>query len=175
MRPHWGEVCFLLRLLVWRSLGYDDDGLELYFTNPDTKEFVHQSQDQGLSIFERSMNEAEPLPRGHTKEYKTDLCDKLKQLINSRLLKKPKTIIVLTDGLWEGNPSEDGIREIIELKMRLKAGVSRPDVERTSSQLERLTALSKTRPFTIQFISFGHEQQGLQRMAAPDDGIKGCP
>lgn len=178
MLPHWGEACFLLRVLVWRSLGYDDDGMELYFTNPDTKECVRQSRDQQLSDFEKAMDDAEPLSEG----CKTNLCHKLTDIINpyvaqSQSAKKPKakTIIVLTDGIWQGDRSEDAIRDIIELNMRTLAGISRAEVQSTTTQLHRLTTLSRTRPFTIQFISFGHDKQGLEHMASLDDNMKEYP
>ncbi|KAJ4385511.1 hypothetical protein N0V93_009939 [Gnomoniopsis smithogilvyi] len=169
MLPHWGEVCFLLHNLIWRSLGYDEDGMEVYYTNPDTKAC---RIDQDLTDFDKYMDDAEPLPHGHKKEYKTNLCFRLDRLISSDRSSKPKTIIVLTDGLWEGNPSEDAIQQIIELKIRLLAGVSQAE---TNTQHDRLTALARTRPFTIQFISFGHDKQGLERMAALDDDITDYP
>lgn len=180
MLPHWGEAFYLLRTLVWRSLGYDDDGMDLYFTNPDTKERVRQNKNQDVSKFEQAMNAAEPSP---DRNVATNLCPKLTEIINEYVTHspaaqkpKPKTIIVLTDGIWRGDLTDDGIREIIETNMRSLAGINRADVlSDLTPTSSALSELSKTRPFTIQFISFGHDEKGIDRMAALDDNSSQYP
>src|SRR5687767_1991348 len=124
MAKHWREVKYLLNVLVWRTLGYDDDGLELYFTNPDTKACVLPSPDQDVNNFMEALREARPK---EGERVKTDIARALDKLLQRNrkqererravtngnagfqkpLEERKKTIIILTDAIWEGSPFDE--------------------------------------------------------------------
>ncbi|KAI8211298.1 hypothetical protein K4K48_008698 [Colletotrichum sp. SAR 10_66] len=70
--------------------------------------------------------------------------------------RKKQTLIILTDGLWEGSDTLN-------------------DVETTISEfiknLKKDLRKSQLRWFTIQFVSFGSDDRALQRLQSLDDEL----
>ncbi|KAK3392807.1 kinase-like domain-containing protein [Podospora didyma] len=168
MERHWREATHLLRILVWRSLGYDDDGMELYFTNPDTRVLVKAAKNQDVMDFVSAMNKARPNQPGQ-RGSKTNLDTKLQEIIShyttakrSSAKEKRKTIIILTDGIWEGMSDDELQTRMLETLRRL-ADLHREDVTKT---------LEDIRPITFQFVAFGDNQKALDRMRRLDDDME---
>ncbi|KAI1339834.1 hypothetical protein F5Y15DRAFT_415753 [Xylariaceae sp. FL0016] len=173
MHSQWSEATFVLRVLVWRSLGYDEDGMELYFTDPSTAAGVSQTTSQTLEGFMREMRKAKPRPPGPN-THQTDITIKLNELFlqyakdkgNSNKQERPKTIIVLTDGAWEALPSENDIKAFQGCFNLL---LDRLGIGGTSPRKSLLEDFSRTRPVTIQFVAFGSNPDRQGRMKRLDD------
>ncbi|KAK1579742.1 uncharacterized protein LY79DRAFT_334052 [Colletotrichum navitas] len=185
MVPHWAQVTYLLEVLVWRSLGYDDNGMELYFTNPDTNPKATIGGSQQLKHFRRAMELANPaVAKSPAEVVETTIVPELTRIINSytraKTSKSPprkKTIIILTDGIWKGMRMEHTIDVYLkstfnELK-DLHGDLSYIPPGKSHEQVD----ISKIRPVTIQFVRFGYDQNAIERLRRLDDDMRyyGCP
>lgn len=157
MLPHWSHATYLIRILTWRALGYDEDGMELYFT--ETSDRVQQKKDQSNGQFVNAMKKAKPTL---TNDWSPNrILEKLSTILGdpSRVQQnRPKTIIILTDGVWEGLPKDDAVDELITYHLRLLP-------EDVRSQFPE-------RPITFQFISFGYNKEALERLRRLDDDLE---
>ena len=90
---------------------------------------------------------------------------------------RKKTIIILTDGVWEGMAGEYELDDCIKFLFRQVANQHKGDrtsklpedglpEEETDQQI-----LERIRPVTIQFVAFGQDKPGLERMKRLDDHI----
>lgn len=190
MASWWVQATELLEVLVWRALGYDDDGMELYFTNPDTKpkatidSVTAQSVKKAVKKYTKAMELAEPMALGPT-ACKTTIIPQLERIINDYSMAKAskkteerkKTIIVLTDGRWEGMHNEYSVdiylRSAFHGLRDLHGDV--PYIE--GGHLQTGTDISKIRPVTIEFVQFGNDRRATERLRRLDDDMKlyGCP
>ncbi|EFQ30215.1 uncharacterized protein GLRG_05359 [Colletotrichum graminicola M1.001] len=172
-------------VLVWRSLGYDDNGMELYFTNPDTNPKATMWGSQQLKHFTKAMELANPAVTKFPAEVvETAIVPELTRIINSytraKTSKSPprkKTIIILTDGIWKGMKMEHTIDVYLkstfnELK-DLHGDLSYIPPGKSHEQAD----ISKIRPVTIQFVQFGDDQDAKERLRRLDDDMRlyGCP
>ena len=153
--------------------------MELYFTDPDTdaKASIQtkarlsgfpslsgrlQTRNQSVEDFISAMGKAEPKPSAS----KTNMTVSLMELFNgymkermSSAKERPKTIIILTDGIWAGMNDDGELDKLIRHQLGLLAGY-------------HTTNLKETRPVTIQFVAFGSDPAGLRRMKRLDDEIR---
>ncbi|CCF32620.1 hypothetical protein CH063_04970 [Colletotrichum higginsianum] len=187
MASHWLQVTHLLEVLVWRSLGYDDNGMELYFTDPDTdpRATVTESCLQQVEDFTKAMMFAQPdEPKSPTQAVNTTIVPELARIINrytrAKASKRPprkKTIIILTDGIWNGMQMEHTIdiylRSIIHELRDLHGDLSYIRPGKSQEQVD----ISTIRPVTIQFVQFGHDMNAVERLRRLDDDMRlyGCP
>ncbi|CAJ2502780.1 Uu.00g101740.m01.CDS01 [Anthostomella pinea] len=144
MLTYWKLATNLVEVLAWCALGCDDDGMELYSTNPESKAQVKQKKNQEVGQFVKAMNSGKPSL--NAPQPKTTIIPALRRILTSyeeASQPKNKTIIVLTDGVWE-DIIEDGV-----------------DTER----------LSQSRPMTFQFIRFDHDPVGMERLRRLDDDM----
>lgn len=133
----------------------DKDGLDLLFTIGNTHDLNDIKGDNIQQKFERSMAQAcrEIEQRDHT-----DMADTLRKRFDAYInIKKKQTLIILTDGLWEGGAAskddvEDAVKEFV-----LNLTKKRKKMEK--------------RWFTIQFISFGDDPAALERLEKLDDKL----
>jgi hypothetical protein len=158
MCQHWSHACYLIRILAWRALGYDEDGMELYFTDPRTAEHVKQRKDQDVNEFVNAMKRAKPTPRmvQNPSGIVNALSDILRPLLQTQQF-RPKTVLILTDGKWEGLSSDTAVDELIR---------------RSLAQLPGSANTISSRPITFQFISFGYDKAALERLRRLDDDIQ---
>jgi hypothetical protein len=185
MERHWGEAMYLLKVLTWRSLGYDSDGMELYFTDPDTKFSVKPGKNQSVGDFVRAMDEARPKRRASKTDVKTDVYPKLQEIMlhyiqmrTSSVREKPKTVIILTDGVWEGMPREDDLDSWMEQNLYRVADQLRKDIldQPNQGMMTWQELLEKSRPITFEFVFFGWDPNGARRMVRLDEiGKRGLP
>lgn len=170
----WKHASYLLRILVWRSLGYDKDGMELLFTTGDPslglKPKQKKKQAQKLDDFTKKMDEAKPKPDGQAK---TDMKASLEEILGSHMrqhregqtMRRELTVLVLTDGLWDANDEYDVDEYLVSFIRTNKAswGWNGPDKQ------------SRRRPISIQFIRFGHHPKAIARLRRLDDELKNRP
>ncbi|KAK7753926.1 hypothetical protein SLS62_004024 [Diatrype stigma] len=136
--------------------GYDEDGMELYFTNPDTPTSVQQDPEQGVEDFVKAMRNGKP--QEDTPRHESGIIPALMRILTSyseAIEKKPKTILILTDGIW--------------------AGILDGDVDtfiKSQIKVLRLGSSAHSRPVTFQFIRFGHDPTGMERLRRLDDDMK---
>lgn len=187
MAHHWKQATDLLEVLVWRSLGYDDSGVEIRFTDPDTssRAKVKESSTHTVRQFTEAMKSASPKlpsPTSPTR-IKTNMIPSLERIINdyttgmtsAKSKPRKRTIIVLTDGIWEGMNIEytldvhltstfQVLRDLHGDLPYITPGCARGDI-------------SMIRPITIQFVQFGADPNATARLRRLDDEMKlyGCP
>ncbi|KAJ0340081.1 hypothetical protein COL922a_003717 [Colletotrichum nupharicola] len=180
MVNHWEEATHLLEVLVWRSLGYDDNGMELYFTDPDTDPSakVKESRNQTLKEFTDAMKAAEPKTRRGS-EVLTTIQPKLERIINqysrakaSKTEPRKKTIIVLTDGIWKRTHNEFTLDTYLMSTLS-----SLRDLHGDLAYYERGQStgpcdIAEIRPVTIQFVQFGDDPRAANRLRRLDDDLK---
>ncbi|CAJ2504353.1 Uu.00g117470.m01.CDS01 [Anthostomella pinea] len=189
MLDHWGEAKYLLRVLVWRSLGYDDDGMELYFTDPKTTAKVSRRKTQIVENFMSAMDQAKPRPRGRG-EHRTHLLLKLSDIVNdyaskkynSAIREKAKTIIIFTDGVWEDQGEVETTIENWYDRLRMRSLHTSSNSTHQDQAVRADTPqgireassshFAESRPITFQFVAFGHDAEGIDRMKRLDDNFQ---
>ncbi|KAH8590339.1 hypothetical protein B0O99DRAFT_635265 [Bisporella sp. PMI_857] len=132
--------------------------MDLRFTNGFVT--VNKKDDPKSFITAMKNPDATPSPTMHT-----DIRDKLSEIIQDHLRdaenqkrwnSKPKylTLIIFTDGIWQGTPVKEQVRrKIIEL------------VTRTMEVIGEL----KLRPVSIEFVQFGNDVDAMYRLKALDN------
>ncbi|KAK1528151.1 hypothetical protein CPAR01_12709 [Colletotrichum paranaense] len=185
MREHWDQATFILGGLVWRSLGYDENGMELCFTNPDTNPAAHirESPKQEVETFTDAMKLAKPSSNDKM-SVETMIVPELARIINdysramiSRRRPKKKTIIVLTDGVWNGMHIPNTLDEHLKAVFQLLRDLHKDLPLRNSPHNQGQEDIEKIRPITIQFVRFGTNEIGKERLRHLDDDLTnyGCP
>ncbi|KAK7444685.1 hypothetical protein Landi51_08497 [Colletotrichum acutatum] len=185
MREHWDQATFILGGLVWRSLGYDENGMELCFTNPDTNPAAHirESPKQEVETFTEAMKLAKPSSNDKM-PVETMIVPELARIINdysramiSKRRPKKKTIIVLTDGVWNGMHIPNTLDEHLKAVFQLLRDLHKDLPLRNSPHNQGQEDIEKIRPITIQFVRFGTNELGKERLRHLDDDLTnyGCP
>lgn len=187
MARFWKHASYLLRILVWRSLGYDDDGMELIFTKGDSclglkpqvkkPKWYHKADDQKpkeqeLEDFTKRMDEARPKQDGNVK---TDMKASLESILGAHMkihlddhvMNRGLTILVLTDGLWAAN-DEDTVEEYLVTFIK----TNKAHWERSQDAPDYVNL---RRPISIQFIRFGHDPKAIARLQRLDNELQYRP
>lgn len=97
-------------------------------------------------------------PQDDTARHESGIIPALMRILTSyseALEKKPKTILILTDGIWAGVPDGD-VDTFIKSQIKVL----------------RLGSSAHSRPVTFQFIRFGHDLAGMERLRRLDDDMK---
>jgi hypothetical protein len=163
MRPFWSEVTFLLPILVLKAKHQDPDGPDFFFTC--SKDNLRKTED--VRKVQRKLKEAAPRDN-----VKTDMAASLLTLFEdyfrrwrmynsgqTNIEPRFETIIVLTDGLWEGmRHSQRVLEEVRNFYGNFKKTVGR-DLD------------AKTRELSIQFVQFGNNANAEARLRRLDDGM----
>ncbi|KAK7714954.1 hypothetical protein SLS63_011550 [Diaporthe eres] len=174
MANFWKHATYLLRVLVWRSLKLDEDGMELVFTTgkPDLGlEPKGKGRKQKPESFVKKMDDARPDPQGGvTTNMKVSLEMILGKHMKDNLdsqgetLKRGLTILVLTDGLWAAN-DDNHVDEYLANFIKTNTATRGWDGNSPDDQIRR-------RPIGIQFIRFGHYPEAIRRLQRLDDELK---
>ncbi|KAF5010237.1 hypothetical protein FDECE_3596 [Fusarium decemcellulare] len=156
MRKMLNEVSKTADALLWILKDIDFEGVELRFTSDPTR----RHPGMFLPIWRRS---TDTLVRKIRDWFKADEADRfcnmelsLDNIFNDDKavdLKRPTSVLILTDGIWEGGD---------ELGGGLEANISR-----VVKQMEK-KGIPRT-GFTIQFVSFGNDPAGISRLKYLDD------
>ena len=157
----WDEATVALDVLIKKAAGQDKDGVDLSFTCGGSK----LTNQKGSSKIMSAMNQARPDgPMGTNmgtnmgKALGTILSDYLSALEVAKAHKrKGLTLIVLTDGRWEGMANKAGVED---------------KVVHFLEKLGDLTGHIKDRLASIEFIQFGHDQDATHRLRHLDGELK---
>ncbi|KAL2874726.1 hypothetical protein SGCOL_010100 [Colletotrichum sp. CLE4] len=187
MRKWWSSVIDLLEVMVWRALAYDDDGMEMYFTNPDTnpRAIVRGSKSQSAKDFTKALEFAEPeAANSPTSAVETTIIPELERIINdytraktSKDEPRKKTIIVLTDGIWQGMHDEYTVDTYLRSTFHCLRDLHGDLTYIQPGQPHSRKDVSEIRPVTIQFVQFGDNKKAGERLRRLDDDLAkyGCP
>ncbi|KAJ8119559.1 hypothetical protein ONZ43_g3515 [Nemania bipapillata] len=182
MRSFWGHATYLLKVLVMRSIGYDDNGMELRFTNETEEKWrLRPKKKQTKDDFLRKMGEASPNKRKNVVS-KTDMSASLSLILEEHLrnnsdgskLKRHLTILVLTDGLWEQNREYAVDDYLVTYIKKIPEENWEPEIPPGTSSPSNKPA-SRPRPISIQFIRFGHHPKAIERLDRLDNQLKDRP
>jgi hypothetical protein len=153
MKPYWSQVRLTLETLAYVVKSFDQDGMELMFSN-SSKKAQHKNRGSMLNSFNKITPTGQ---RGMTLALQEILnqCDAdttplAKQFRRRR--NKGFSVYVLTDGVWEGREDASSrLCKVINYAM---------------------TKLTTTVDIGIQFIQFGNDALGTERLKRLDDGWK---
>ncbi|KAL8772818.1 MAG: hypothetical protein Q9209_002163 [Squamulea sp. 1 TL-2023] len=166
MKPHWAGTKYLLRTLVHKVAGQDENGLDLSFTMGPQK---LENEKSNSSKWEKIMKEAEPMSEART-DMKTPLHEILKSYlehvthVRQRKHRQPSTtyrrltLIILTDGIWAGMGNKQNAVNHIIVNMVKKIQVQIGDLV--------------DRPISIEFVQFGNDQEATYRLRRLDTGME---
>ncbi|KAL1860453.1 hypothetical protein Daus18300_009227 [Diaporthe australafricana] len=173
MARFWNHATYLLRVMVWRSLKWDEDGMDLLFTTGRSelglKPKAKKGSRQKPEDFVKKMDSAKPSPDG---QVKTDMTVSLELILGQHMrdyrdgetLKRGLTILVLTDGLWGANDDND-VDDYLANFIKNNKATRGWDGSQPGDQCRR-------RPIGIQFIRFGHHPEAISRLQRLDDELK---
>jgi hypothetical protein len=162
MKAHWDEAIYLIETLAMKAAGQDKDGMDLFFTcGPVQLKSCNRPKD-----FADAMRVAGALPKDNVH---TDITKKLFKILDDykkeielerrahyKKVVKNLTVIVLTDGLWNGMMgTQDRLYDMIVTFIK---------------ELGLLMNLSN-RPVSIGFIQFGHDPAATLRLQRLDNDI----
>ena len=156
MIPYWYQASFLLETLVMKAVGQDENGMDLSFTSGSVRV---ENQKKGYQ-FVSAMRKAYPHPQMRTnmKAALENIFSTYMQEFQGKPLKrKDLTLIVLTDGIWDGmmdkNEVENKVVDFIE-------------------QLRKKSDYLKERSVSIEFIQFGNDTEATYRLRQLDRNPK---
>ncbi|KAK8134175.1 hypothetical protein PG984_006187 [Apiospora sp. TS-2023a] len=155
MKPYWPAMRVALETLATMIEVYDKDGLDLEFTIGKSHNTSGASVSKLLRKFDKARDESMQ-PRNPSMT-RTDMAMIFAQIFSEYLkdTSKAMTLIVLSDGVWEGTRSDETMEKaIVEF-------LSNAAIEEKPSHL---------RWFSIEFVSFG--QAGQRRLEELDDGLE---
>ncbi|GAW17183.1 hypothetical protein ANO14919_066360 [Xylariales sp. No.14919] len=183
MKSFWRHATYVLKVLVMRSLGYDDNGMELRFTDElDEKWRLSPKKRQSRDDFLKKMSDADPNRRKNNIS-KTDMSaslslileDHLRKNSDGRKLKRHLTILVLTDGLWEKNNNEMDVDDyLVTFIKKIPEENWEPETPLEAS-IANNKPPSRPRPISIQFIRFGYHPDAIARLDRLDNHLKDRP
>ncbi|KAK8077667.1 serine/threonine protein kinase [Apiospora saccharicola] len=155
MKPYWPAMRVALETLATMTGSHDKDGLDLEFTIGKSHNTSGASVSKLLRKFDKARDEA-LRPRDNSKTG-TDMATILDQIFSKYLSNtiKPMTLIVLSDGLWEGTTSD------VDVETSIVEFLKNDAIKKHSSN---------SRWFSIEFVSFG--QAGLKKLEALDDDLE---
>jgi hypothetical protein len=161
MGPHWYRAKYLLETLLLKAAGQDEDGMDLSFTSGN----VRVEGKTGESKFLAAMDKTDAKPR---KGMPTNMTTRLGEILFKYILEAEKaksktqtcknlTLIVLTDGLWDGMENKNQVYDMIVT---------------FAKKLEGITGYLNVRPLSIEFIQFGDDFGATSRLRRLDDGLQ---
>ncbi|KAH7171388.1 kinase-like domain-containing protein [Dactylonectria macrodidyma] len=156
MKTHWNKVAMVLLALAMKIGPLDKDGLDLVYTIGE-RHCLNNVKGQKIETkFQQSVDNA--YWDIDDVNDQTDMAATLSRIFDDYLkdTSRRQTLLILTDGLWEGSRQtddvEDKIRDFVnDLKTKLR--------------------LYESRWFSIQFISFGDNEEKLNRLQGLDDTL----
>jgi len=154
MKEHWAVVTEVLITLAMKIGPLDKDGLDLWYAI-GSQHNLQEIKGWGIpKTFKSSMqNAGEEI--NHM--YKTNMTESLARIFDTYTdTRKKMTLIVLTDGLWEGCANEDDVEKLIA-----------SFITKLNPKLKKW----ESRWFSIQFVSFGGNLRALGRLQKLDDNM----
>ena len=163
MEPHWASARFLLKTLVLKATGQDDNGLDLGFTCTQNR-LVNQKSSSNK--WDKIMISERPSQGAHTNmnillgEIFTGYLESVREASQQQQAKNHRnlTLIILTDGLWTGMGGNHSALNDLIVNF----------VKQVTSYLGEF----KSRPVSFQFIQFGSDADASYRLRQLDSGMK---
>jgi hypothetical protein len=163
MKDWWFQATYLLETLVWKTEGLDENGMDLLFTFDS----VTLENQKDHKIFAKSMKQSGAKPKSG---WHTDMSLKLGRILDdyyhtyklrpgSDKVKK-LTLIILTDGKWDGmthNP--EAVADVI-------VAFAKKMERHTSGLLGK-----RERRVSIEFVQFGNDLDATARLRRLDDDL----
>ena len=153
----------LLEVLVMKAKGLDPDGMDLSFTTGPVR--VTNKNDE--KVFTEAMDKYDARPNGMTH---TDMSTPLSDILSTYLADsrnrrsnstgdngRKLTIIIFTDGKWEGMNSKTQVDETIIA---------------FSQALEKEVGTLQKRLVSIEFVQFGNDPDASHRLRHLDNDLK---
>lgn len=167
MTPYWFEATYLLETLILKARGQDKNGMDLTFTSGPTKVENREGRTNKLSKdpFVSAMKDHNARPRkdihANMRQALGDILDKYvndarkQKRMGSHV--KSLTLLVLTDGKWEGMIDKWGVKDLIITFVH---------------NLREVVGDLKLRPVSIEFIQFGDDEDASYRLWVLDNHLK---
>jgi hypothetical protein len=158
MSKHWGLVAETMKALLSLIRDLDDDGFEIRFTCDSSHSFFGRNSGARL---EKSLQLERPRSDMHT-DMRMVLGEIFDEYVRRKLPysmssnHRNMTIIVLTDGVWDGMADPRHVRGKIVRFVRRVRDIRGDFVER---------------PVSIQFIQFGNDPQAVRMLQYLDDDL----
>lgn len=161
MKNFWDDAKRVLETLLMKARGLDEDGMDLSFTLGS----CHVDGRDGERQFMRTMNSDDAIPMDGMH---TDMARVLQEILDNYLQPPKKsnsrnknlTLIVLTDGIWQGTLDKNLVTKVVVDFCKA--------LEETRGKSIRLE-----RPVSIEFIQFGRDIDATARLRYLDDGLAG--
>ena len=152
MESCWAQADFLLETLVRKIGKLDKDGMDLYFTLGGAQ--LERTTD--YKKFKKKM-ESEAPQQGPG--FHTDMESAIGKVLSKALktmksTKKDLTLLIFTDGLWQGTENKEAINDIIVSAVK---------------DAEKINGPYRKRTLTFQFVRFGQDEEALERLQYLDD------
>ena len=159
MARWWDDAIEALNVLVEKVAGQDKDGVDLSFTNGRVK----LTNQKGGTKIKAAMKEAQPdrlVGTNMSKALGDILSDYYSYVLERR--KAPKkfkglTVIVLTDGIWEGMTNKAGVEDTVVNFLE---------------NLGDLIGHTMDRLATIELIQFGHDKDATHMLEQLEGNLK---
>lgn len=158
MLPHWDNLKTTLLALAMKVGSLDKDGLDLVYTCGDTNNVQGAKGWDIPKAFEQSIDRARSIMDQNDKTNIEETLSKCFDSHSATNMSPRRTLIVLTNGLWEGSKDWDSAEK---------------EIARYVDTLRKNLRKREKRWFTIQFISFGQDQKALERLQELDDNLHG--
>ena len=159
MRPYWGDVCNVLRVLAYMVKGSDDDGMDLYFTISSIKHNSKKATGLHNQIRGKQLQGTSDIGLRLSiilDDYKASLRQPTPKRLSflgraKRRVRKGLSVYILTDAVWQphsdaGQPIESLVRTLVELD-------------------------SPQKQVGIQFIRFGNDPESIEKLRHLDSGL----
>ena len=155
MIRHWPVTEFVAQTLGMKVAGLDEDGIDVKFTINGKKFNKERLRGlSGLNQLNSVLNEARPeQPPDEDAREATDMNSTLRDIFSNywkRGFQKATTVVVLTDGVWEGSLSNTANEAIVEF----------------TREVQNHKRRFPPRHFTIGFVRFG---EGIEEKAKLQD------
>jgi hypothetical protein len=162
MRAHWKEVEECADLIAFCTTPYDHDGIELRYTKSEDKKRTKDPKKitENIQANKPRQSTGPPLSRRSNmnaalvkvlSKYQDQVKDEYGSGKQRKGKLKPLVLLVLTDGLWDGCDAKEPISDLVNMLQ-------------TCDRPGNLVG--------VQFIQFGNEREGYERLAELDDFMK---
>jgi hypothetical protein len=162
MEVHWAHAKFLLETLVMKAYGLDKNGMDLSFTYGEV--ILEGSKDEAKFRKKMEEREAQPMAGWHT-----DMSRSLEDILFAKYLAecrrepagkvKKLTLIVLTDGIWQGMRDREGVDRVIM------------DFANEMEKISGFALRKSERRVSIEFVQFGYDVDATARLRRLDDDL----
>ena len=148
MQSHWAIATYTAETVVRKVASLDEDGLDYVFTTGQNHRFWNVKGDNAGPTIRNAMFGNPPRSAPTNMEHTLSIV--FDKYIN-RGERKQTTLLIFTDGIWEGTKGPTAVEELIQRFSRM-----------AKDRLQK-------RWFSIEFISFGQTEHAIRHLLYLDD------